>query len=46
MIALVLAISTFAGLGLLFGLLIADMRAEAAHQRWMLENNKRRHGIR
>jgi len=45
MLSLIIAICTFAGLGLLFGILIADMRAGAAHQRWLEESNKRRHGI-
>lgn len=33
-----------AGIATLFGILVADMRASAAHQRWVEENNKRRHG--
>lgn len=33
------------GVATLLGILIADMRASAAHQRWIEENNKRRHGI-
>lgn len=33
------------GLAVIGGMLIADMRASAAHQRWIEENNKRRHGI-
>ena len=40
------AIVIFSALGLatLFGILIVDMRASAAHQRWIEENDKRRFG--
>lgn len=42
---LAIALFGFAGIALIAGLLIADMRASAAHQRWIEENNKRRHGV-
>lgn len=34
-----------AGIAFILGLCVADMRASAKHQRWIEENNKRRHGI-
>lgn len=34
-----------AGIALIFGMLIAEMRAAAAHQRWVEENHKRRYGV-
>ena len=40
-----IALFGFAGLALLASILIADMRASAAHQRWIEENNARRHGV-
>lgn len=42
--AIVIAAFGFIGLATIFGILVADMRASAAHQRWIEENNKRRHG--
>lgn len=30
------------GIAVIFGILIADMRASAEHQRWVEENNRRR----
>jgi len=40
-----IALFGLAGIAFLAGLLIANMRASAAHQRWIEENNARRHGI-
>lgn len=36
---------TAAGTTLIFGMLIAEIRASAKHQRWIEENNARRHGV-
>jgi hypothetical protein len=41
MIALSLAILTFAGLALIAGMLIADCIAERRHQKWMAERGYR-----
>lgn len=42
---IVIATFGFIGISTLFGILVADMRASAKHQRWVEENNARRHGI-
>jgi len=45
MIAAFIITGSAIALAFIFGVLIADMRASAAHQRWVEENNKRRHNI-
>ena len=40
--ALLIAISTAAGLSVLFGVCIADMIAHARHEAWRRENDRRR----
>ena len=42
---LALALFGFSGIAFILGMCAAEMRASAAHQRWIEENNKRRHGV-
>jgi len=41
--AIVIAAFGLLGIAVLFGILVIDMRASRRHQKWVEENNRRRH---